>query len=209
MSNRIRNIVALLVVLGLAVGISGCKLLHEKTLDIVFRNWAAMEFQEREDSANYVGDPKLVDVADDLDDALASVDPPLERSDITDARLLAATYEVTWLEDHGHDWELTGKIWMQYGRAESVIVNLTSESLYHALGAGEIHADLNQSGVNLFNQALEDYRMGLDPVLSFWVENDDCVPAPSSQDSLKFDWTGRLYMYVISPIHPEVIDLFE
>jgi hypothetical protein len=34
------------------------------------------------------------------------------------------------------------------------------------------------------------------------------TPAPSASDSLKFDWTGCIYMYVISTYKTEVVDFF-
>lgn len=209
MNNKIRGIIALLIVLGLAAGVTGCKLLHEKVVDVVLRNSAAMDFEEREDSADYVGDPEFIAIAEGIDEALAGFDPPLDRTDIKDARLLAGTYEVTWLEDPAHDWEISGRVWIQYGLAESVIIDIPEQSLYDALGAGEISAELNESGVSLFNAALDDFRSGLDPVLAFWVDGDSCVPEPSAQDSLKFNWTGRLYMYVVSPVTLETFDLFQ
>lgn len=209
MSNKMRRIIALLVVLGLAVGITGCNLLHDRVIDVVLRNTYEMDFEEREDSANYVGDSEEIDVAEDIDDALESFDPPLDRDDITDARLLSASYEVTWLEDPGHDWEISGRIWLQYGRDEEVLVDYSGESLYDALGAGEIYADLNPSGVDLFNEALDDFRGSQDPILTFWMDSDDCVPAPSASDSLKFNWTAHVYMYVVSPFSLEVFDIFE
>ena len=208
MSNKMRRIIALLVVLGLAAGIAGCKLLHEKVIDIVLRSTYAMDFGTREGSASYVGDHEVIDIAEDIDDALGAFDPPLGRSSITDARLLSASYEVTWLEDPGHDWTITGEIWLRYGRAEEVLVNYSGQSLYEADGAGEIVADLNPSGVNLFNEALDDFRYGLDPMLTFWVKGDECVPSPSASDSLKFDWTAHVYMYVVSPVTLDVFDLF-
>ena len=214
MSNKMRRIIALLVVLGLAVGITGCKLLHDKVIDVVLRNTYEMDFEEREDSANYVGDAEEIDIAEDIDDALDSFDdPPLDRDDITDARLLSASYEVTWLEDPGHDWVLSGRIWMQYDGDEEVLIDYSdpgqSLSLYDALGAGEIYPDLNPSGVALFNDALEDFLDGHDPILTFWMDNDDCVPAPTANDSLKFNWTAHVYMIVVAPLELEVVDLFE
>jgi hypothetical protein len=209
MSNKMRRIIALLVVLGLAVCITGCNLLHDRVIDVVLRNTYEMDFEEREDSADYVGDSEEIDVAEDIDDALESFDPPLDRDDITDARLLSASYEVTWLEDPGHDWEISGRIWLQYGRDEEVLVDYSGESLYDALGAGEIYADLNPSGVDLFNEALDDFRGGQDPILTFWMNSDDCTPAPSASDSLKFNWTAHVYMYVVSPFSLEVFDIFE
>ncbi len=211
MSNKMRRIIALLVVLGLAVGITGCNLLHEKVIDVVLRNSYEMDFEEREDSANYVGDSEVIDIAEDIDDALESFYPPLDRDDITDARLLSASYEITWLEDPGHDWVISGRIWMQYDLDEEVLIDYSEEplSLYGALGAGEIYADLNESGVALFNEALDDFLAGDDPVLTFWMDNDECVPAPSASDSLKFNWTARVYMYVVVPLELEVFDMFE
>ncbi len=211
MNNKIRGIIALLIVLGLAVGVTGCKLLHEKVVDVVLRNSAAIDFVVREDSANYVGDPLVIDIAEDIDDALGGFDPPLERVHIKEAGLLAATYEVTWVGDPEpwHDWEISGSIWIKYGLAESVIIDYPELWLYDALGAGEISAELNASGVSLFNQALDDYRSGHDPVLSFWMEGDGCDPLPSGDDNLKFDCTARIYMYVVSPVTLEVPDLFE
>jgi len=209
MNNKIRGIIALLIVLGLAVGVTGCKLLHEKAVDVILRNVAAMDFEVRTDSADCTGDPQVVDIAEEIDDALGDFDPPLDRGDIKNTGLLAGTYEVTWLEDPEHDWEISGRVWIQYGQAESVIIDYSDQSLYDALGAGEISADLNASGVSLFNAALDDFRSGLDPVLSFWMDGDGCIPQPSAQDSLKFDWTGRFYMYVVSPLELEVFDLFD
>ena len=211
MNNKIRGIIALLIVLGLAVGVTGCKLLHEKVVDIVLRNSAAIDFEVREDSANYVGDPQVIDIAEGIDDALGGFDPPLGRAQIKEAGLLAATYEVTWLEDPEpwHDWEISGSIWIKYGLAEEVFIDYSEQSLYDALGAGEISAELNASGVSLFNAALDDFRSGQDPVLSFWMEGNGCVPPPSGDDNLKFDWTARIYMYVVSPVTLEVPDLFE
>ena len=208
MNNKMRGIIALLIVLGLAAGITGCKLLHERVVDIVLRNYAEMDFETREDSAEYVGDPEVIDIAEGIDEALAGFDPPLERSAITDARLLSASYDVTWLEDPGHDWEISGSVWIQYGLAESVFIDYSHQPLYDALGAGEISADLNPSGVSLFNAALDDFRGGADPVVTFWVEGDLCFPEPTPADSLKFDWTARLYMYVVSPLRLEVFDLY-
>ena len=209
MNNRIRGIIALLIVLGLAVGVTGCTLLHEKEVDVVLRTAAAMDLEVRTPFAVFVGDPVVIDIAEKIDDALGGFDPPVERADIKDAGLMASTYEVTWLEDPGHDWEISGRVWIQYGRAESVIIDYSQQSLYDALGAGEISAELNASGVSLFNTALDDFRSGQDPVLSFWMDGDGCIPQPSAQDSLKFDWTGRFYIYAISPLELEVFDLFD
>ena len=205
MNHRLIKALALLLVVGLAVAATSCKLLHEKVIEIVLNSSACMDFEEREDSAQFTT-PETVDVADDIDDALSEAG--VSRDDLVEARLIGATYEVTWLDDPGHDWEIEGEIILSYAGEESTIVDYSEQSLYDALGAGKIKADLNQSGVNLFNKALGDYMDGWNPVLTFTVSNDACTPSPSPSDSLKFDWTGCMHMYIIVEQEPDVIDPF-
>jgi hypothetical protein len=206
MKNKTVKIIAALLVLGLAGSLVGCKLLQMKVIEVVLKETTCMEFREREDSANF-NTPETVDVADQIDDALASQE--MTRADIRDARLLAGSYEVTWLEDAGHDWLISGNILIQrddIADGPEIIVDYTNQSLETAEVEGEIFADLNPAGVALFNRALEDYVAGFDPVLTFTVSNDACTPAPSPADSLKFDWTGCMYMYLIFKKDLEVFD---
>ncbi|MCK4408466.1 MAG: hypothetical protein KAW67_00170, partial [Candidatus Eisenbacteria sp.] len=196
----IRTITVLLI-LGLAGSIAGCKLLHSRFIEIVVRDSVCVEFEEREDSAQFTT-PATVDVAEELDEALSGVG--LTRADITGAKLLAGSYTVTMLQDVGHDWEISGTILVQrddISDGPEIIVDYSSQSLEDALAAGEIFADLNPAGVELFNRALDDYRenMYTNPILTFTVSNDTCTPAPTGApaDSLIFNWTGCMYMYVI------------
>ncbi|MFH1865621.1 MAG: hypothetical protein ABIK85_07035 [Candidatus Eisenbacteria bacterium] len=208
MKNKTIKAVAILLILGVAGSMVGCKLLQEKVIEIVLRTSACVEFNEREDSAEFTT-PEMIDVAEEVDEALASAD--LSRTDIIEAKLLAGSYDVTWLEDAGHDWGISGTILVQRDDitdGPEVIVDYSSQSLEDALAEGEIFADLNPDGVALFNRALDDYIAGMDPVLTFTVSNDACAPAPSPADSLKFDWTGCMYMYVIVEQEPDVIDPF-
>ena len=197
MKNKMIRTIAVLLILGLAGSIAGCKLLHEKVIEIVVRDSVCVEFLQREDSAQFTT-PKTVDVAEEVDEALSGIG--LDRDDITDARLLAGSYTVTMLEDAGHDWEISGTILVQrddISDGPEIILDYSSQSLEGALATGEIFANLNPDGVELFNRALDDYRADFDPILTFTVVNDACTPAPTEQDSLIFDWTGCMYMYVI------------
>jgi hypothetical protein len=114
MNSKTIRFLALVVVAGLAFGVAGCKLLHERVIDIVVNNTACMDFVERHDNADYVGDEQTMDVAEDVDDALASLDPPLEREDIDEARMTSASFEITYFDDPGHDWAISGELMIRY-----------------------------------------------------------------------------------------------
>jgi hypothetical protein len=210
MDSRTVRFLVLMLVAALTVGAAGCKALHERVIDLVITNKACMDFVERHDTANYVGDVQTVEVADDIDDALASLEPPLEREDVQEARLTTASFEVTGFDDPGHDWVIGGTLMIAYGAVEDTMATYTEVSIADAYAAGEpIYFDgLTPEGVSLFNQALEDYLNGFRPEVSFWVVSDGVTPAPSPSDSLKFDWTGCLHMYVVSSYRTEVVDFF-
>lgn len=211
MKNKMIKAIAVLLILGLAGSIVGCDLLHEKVIEIVVRNSACVEFEEREDSAQFTT-PETIDVAEEVDEALAAAG--LKRGHITDAKLLAGSYTVTMLQDAGHDWEISGTILVQRDDVTDgpeIILDYSSESvsLEVALVTGEIFADLNPDGVALFNRALYNYHHDdMDPILTFTVVNDECSPTPSPADSLIFDWTGCMYMYVVVTDTLDIVDPF-
>lgn len=205
MNHRTIKAFSFVLILAMALSVTSCKLLHEKVIDIVLHNTAEMEFKVRAFSSVFAA-PATVNVAAEVDSAL--VEAGLSREDIVDAGLVAATYELTWLEDPGHDWDITGRILLAYGLAESTVVSYSDTSLYGLVGAGEIRAQLDRSGVRLFNQALDDYLAGGYPELTFTLANDSCTPAPTPADSMKFNWTGRVYMYVTVGQKTEIIDIF-
>jgi hypothetical protein len=205
MNHRMIKAFSFVLILAMAVGVTSCKLLHEKVIDIVVHETASMEFEVRAISSLFAA-PATVNVAAEVDSALA--DAGMSRDHIVDAGLIGATYEVTWFDDPGHDWDISGRILLSYGLAESTIVSYSDESLYDSFGAGEIKAELDRSGVRLFNQAIQDYINGGYPELAFTLANDTCTPAPTPADTMKFNWTGRIYMYVTVEQVAEVIDLF-
>lgn len=205
MNHRMIKAFSFVLILAMAVSVTSCKLLHEKVIDIVVHHTASMEFEVRAFSSVFAA-PATVNVAAEVDSALAAAG--MSRDSIVDAGLIGATYELTWLEDPGHDWDITGRILLSYGLAESTVVSYSDTSLYSLVGAGEIKAQLDGSGVRLFNQAIDDYIAGAFPELTFTIANDTCTPAPTPADSMKFNWTGRIYMYVTVEDGVEVIDIF-
>jgi hypothetical protein len=211
MKRRSVKTLTFLLIGALVVCAAGCKILHNKVIDLVIRKSACMDFTERHDSADYVGGRESFPVAAEVDKALSSLEPPLERADIDTARLTSASFEVTWLEDPGHDWTIAGRIMIGYDGQEEPMATYDEVSLRDALAEGGpiFVPTFNQDGVDLFNQALEDYLAGLDPEVELWVESDDCDPRPQDVgDSLKYDWNGCIYMYIVSPYSADVVDFF-
>ncbi|MBN1461083.1 MAG: hypothetical protein JXA57_16270 [Armatimonadetes bacterium] len=207
MKNGMTKILAFLLVTALALSLTGCKVLHEKVVDLVVRNSVCMDFDENHETASYVGDPVPLNVATQIDDALASLDDPLTRDDIRSAKLTAASFRVNSLPEDAPDWVVGGRLMISYNQQESEIAAYSSVRLADAFDPKYI--DLNETGVGLFNDALEDYLNHADPTVIFWVEGDTCVPDPEDEgENLVFNWTGCLKMYVISELNTEVVDLF-
>ncbi|MBD3368016.1 MAG: hypothetical protein GF405_07580 [Candidatus Eisenbacteria bacterium] len=189
----------------LLVGATGC-ILDEKVIELVFKNSTCMDFEEYHETEVFTT-PEVVDVADDIDDALA--DQNLSRDDLLDAKLIGGTYQVTDFQ-HTHDWDISGTITVRrtdISDGPETIVIYTSQSLEDAMPA-PVTAQLDSAGVALFNRALDDYLNWEDPILEFSVNNGDVEPNPSAQDPLEFDWTACLKMYIIVDETYEVPDVF-
>jgi hypothetical protein len=89
-----------------------------------------------------------------------------------------------------------------------VIVNYTSQSL-EAAKAAPIDADLNEAGVEVVNQVLQNYLEDGDPMLRFEVDNADVGPvSPSPSDSLKFTWEACIEVHILYREELEVPDPF-
>jgi hypothetical protein len=111
--------------------------------------------------------------------------------------MIVATYEV--LDPPAHDWTLTGAITVERvdnSDGPETVIDYASQSLMGAYGA-PVFADLNEDGVDLINDAIDDYIAGQDPVLLFKVVNSACSPTPSSQDQLIFDWEACVLYYAV------------
>lgn len=190
----------------LLFGATGC-ILDEKAIELVFKNVACVDFEEYHESEVFTT-PETVDVADDIDDALA--DQGLTRADILEANLLGATYQVTDFDTEHDDWEISGSITVRrvdISDGPDTILVYTSQSIEAAM-PDPVFATLHADGVGLFNRALDDYIGGSDPILEFSVNNGDVEPDPDGDDPLVFDWRACLKMYVIVDEEYEVPDVF-
>ena len=204
---RTRFLIPLLLLLvAFAMSGSDC-LLDEKVLDIVYFQKTCVSFEQNEASAVFTT-PETVDYADELDEILDDND--ISKSDINSARVVSALYMVTDFS-HTHDWEITGEITVRRIDTAGTAVTLvtyTNQSIQDALN-NSVQAVLDQAGVELMNQALEDYIAGTaEPVLEFAVENGTVSPTPSVQNMLVFDWRGCVAIHIVAGISLEVPDPF-
>ncbi|MBM3307928.1 MAG: hypothetical protein FJY74_06355 [Candidatus Eisenbacteria bacterium] len=186
---------------------AGC-ILEETDVELVVKATECMTFDENHTSETFVT-PRTLNLADELDDALEDFD--VEREDLVRGGMIMATYEVT--VPPVHDWTLTGGITVERvdkAAGPVTVVNYTSQSLMDAYGE-PVFADLVQAGVDLINDAIDDYIENTthpNPVLLFKVVNGDCDPNPSVADPLVFEWDACVQFYVVIRKTLEVPDPF-
>jgi hypothetical protein len=200
---KTRLILTAFLLLALLVGGSGC-FIKEKVMEVVFGDSTCVPFKVRDDNENFTT-PYELDYWEDLDEILADND--LTRDDIVHAHLVSATYQVTDFAGR-HDWIISGEITVTRNDIPSsveTIVEYTSQSVAGAMPA-PVQAVLVQDGVDLFNQSLEDYLDGFNPVLTFEVVSGDVDPTPSPADSIIFDWEGCLKIQVIDVLEFDMWD---
>ncbi len=193
-------VLAILLIFG-----TGC-IMDEKVIEIVVSSSTCVEFSENEDSETF-STVAVVDYAGEIDEILE--DHGLDRSDIKEAYVVEASYEVTDFA-HDHDWHISGQI--DVARTDepagpALLIDYTDQSVEDALGTA-IAASLNSEGVELLNNALDDYIAGASPVISFEVVNGDVEPDPSSSDRLVFTWQACVTLHIIVVETIEVPDPF-
>ena len=182
-------------------------IMDEKVIEIVLKNSTCMPFEESGTSVTF-GTEAVIDMAEEIEDSLERND--LSRSDIKTAKLISCTYQVTDLTPpDGHDdWEIGGVIKVERigkARAAETIVQYTSQSVLGAMPA-PVAAQLVPAGVDVLNEALEDFINGEDPILVFETDNDAVVPPPSGADPIVFDWEACLNIYVQLEQTLEMVD---
>lgn len=196
----------LLLLLGFALSGGNC-LLDEKVLDIVYLHKTCVDFEENEDSEVFTT-PATVNYTEELDEVLD--DNNIDKSDINSAHVVSASYMVTDFSQTD-DWSITGEITVRRvdtGGAAVTLVTYTNQSVLDALN-NSVPVVLDQAGVELLNQALEDYIAGTAaPVLMFAVENGDVDPSPSPSNRMVFDWRGCVAIHVVAGVSLEVPDPF-
>lgn len=196
----------LLVILALLLVFSTGCIMDEKVIEIVVSGETCVEFAENEDSEDF-STVTVVDYADEIDGILE--EHGLDRSRIKEAYVVEASYEVTDFS-HDHDWHISGQIEVartDVSAGPFVLIDYTDQSVEDALGTA-IAASLNSDGVELLNDALEDYVSGGSPVISFEVVNGNVDPDPSDSDRLVFTWQACVKVHIVVVENIEVPDPF-
>lgn len=170
--------------------LSGC--FEEKVLDLVVTGETYTDFSQDETSGEW-GVSAILDVGEQVRDVL-------QENGYTDdvvksARITSMHYGVTSF-NHTHDWMITGDITVAYEGRTATILKYTSQSVQAALGK-KISAPLESAGVDLVNQALQDFADGEDPVITFIIENGATTPEPVDGDPITFDWRSWLAIQII------------
>ncbi len=181
------------ILLCLLLGSPGC-VLEEKVIEVVFTGGTCVEFSENHETEEYTT-PVTLDYAGTIDDILA--DQGLGRSDIAEAKVMSASYQVT-VFDHSHDWTISGYITVEHigNGGPANIIDYTDQSLLAAQPA-PVPAPLNSAGVSVINEALQDYIDGGYPMLRFEVNNGSVTPSPSASDRLVFTWEACIKIHVL------------
>jgi hypothetical protein len=203
---RIINAAFLLILLALLVGLSGC-LTEERRAQIVLGDENCEPFHEVHDSDNFTS-PYLLDIASELDTLLD--DNELSRSDIIDAFLVSASYEVLEFEQD-HDWDLEGVITIERigGAGPVTLLDYNGENgitVSDAIVGDKTYVDVHPDGVAVINQALDDFITGSDPILRIVIDTGNITPDPSPADVMDFHWEFCLFIQVITELETDVYD---
>ncbi len=204
----VRILPVLLLLAFLIAGGSGC-IFATKVMDIVLTDTTCVTFEIDDDDANYADDVEL-DYAEEISQVLD--DNSISREDLHSAHLVSASHEVTSIVGVT-DWEVGAEIRVSRlagpGGAvidgPEVIVDFDSVMVQDALGV-VAYPDLEADGVELINQALEDFIAGADPILFFELVGDFVDPIPTGLNPIVFDWDGCLTVQIITQQEFDMLD---
>ena len=157
--------VAFLVLMLSIAGLNGC--LEDRETEIVLNDENCESFDEYRTSAVYTT-PYLLDVAEEIDSLLADNDA--SRSDIIEAFLVSASYEITAFphDEIYHDWDFAGVIMIERigsGNPPDTLLDYNDYITVSDAAVGEkTYVTLHEDGVAVINGALSDFISGADPV---------------------------------------------
>ena len=198
--------IAALALLLCAAAVSNSCIMEEKVIEIVIHDRTCEILEENHESANFVT-PAVIDYAAEIDAILA--DNGYSREKIHSARVVSASYIVTEFS-HTHDWVISGYIDVEridVSEGPATLINYVSQSVTAAMGDFVV-APLEAPGVELMNNALDDYINGLNPVLRIAVHNGNVVPTPDAADPIVFTWKACIVIYVTTLEELDVPDPF-
>ena len=199
MNAKLWNLVLVVCVVSALSG--GC--LDDKVVELVATGETSADFSQNETSSSWTN-AAVLDIGQEVRNILE--DNGYAESDIKGAHVTSVSYGVTSFSQ-AHDWDITGAITVTYNGNTQTILNYTSQSVQAALGK-KIPATLEQPGVALINQALDDFVAGQNPVLTFTINNGSTTPTPSVEDPMIFDWRAGLAMQIIVSQEMTVPDPF-
>jgi hypothetical protein len=180
----------------------GC--LDDKVVELVATGETSADFSQNETTEQWT-EPAIIDIGQQVRDILE--DNGYDESDLKDAHLTSVHYGVTSFSQ-AHDWDISGAITVTYNGNTQAILNYTSQSVQAALGK-KIPATLEQGGVDLVNQALDDFVAGAPTVqLTFTINNGATTPSPTVGDPMIFDWRAWLAIQVILDQEVSIPDPF-
>ncbi len=199
-------VIALVAILGALL--AGCE--EDKIYDIVIGSDLCPDTVFTQNSASEIfTDTVYVEAGDDIDDALK--ENGFSRESIKAAILNGAYYSVTeWVppDPPQTDWKISGTIMIQRTDVpglEDTLIVYTEASVKGALGV-EVAANLAPGGVDIVNQALEDFLDGANPAFRLVVLNGDCDPNPSASNRIQFKWYACLQVQIVIEETTSVFD---
>jgi hypothetical protein len=195
------KLLALLAVCVVPVVLAGC--LDDKVLDLVATGETFVDFPQNETSSSWTK-PAVIDVGQEIRNILN--DNGYDETDIKDAHVTSVHYGVSSFSQ-AHDWTISGSIRVTYNGNEQPLMSYVSQSVQAALGK-KIPATLHSGGVDLINQALDDFVSGQNPVLTFTINNLGTTPGPSGGDPIIFDWRAWLAIQIILKQEVKIPDPF-
>lgn len=168
-------------VIALLVSGESC-LLEEKVIEIVIQEESSAVFATYETIDNFTT-PATINYGDEIDQILS--DNGYTRDDIESAVVQSAAKGVVSVEG-STAWVIDGDVDLTYNGQTAKLITYTSADILALVGAKDPQP-LNVAGVNLLNQALQDFLDGGNPVLTLNA-NGNIEPDPTVGNPLDMDW---------------------
>lgn len=183
--------------------IAGCT--EEKIIEIALNTEYPADFDQGPSADVEFENVDTVDIAGEVEAALAETE--YSRADIADAYFNGASYGVIQFS-HPHDWEIGGAVFVQrldLGGSEVEILSYPPVSVQGSLGS-KTAALLAPAGVDVINQALNDFVAGANPVLRFVTRNESVTPAPGPSDRIEFTWRVWVQYQIVVVESADIFD---
>jgi hypothetical protein len=189
--------------LAVTLGLGGC-LVEDRTVEIVLNSEHCESFPENHDSESWTS-TDLITLGADIDELIEDND--ISRDDIVEIFVMSGSYDVTSFV-MVHDWKISGEIMIERTDISSpgpATLITYSDSINAEYISGRKSIPLEEAGVAVINQALEDYLAGAHPILELSVVNGAVDPSPSAADPIIYTWEACLLIQVVGELDVEVV----